>query len=76
MTDSPLQRNGSSTPPKRPVNRGMVAGSLLVATLLLCAAVGFGLGALAGAGVLGLFVGLFVGFPLGVVVVKRRFEDV
>lgn len=76
MTDSPLQRGGSSNPPKRPVNRGMVAGSLLVATLLLCTAIGFGLGALAGAPIVGLFVGIFAGFPVGIVVVKKRFEDV
>jgi F0F1-type ATP synthase assembly protein I len=72
MTDPPLPRNGSP----RPTNRGMVAGSLLVATLLICAAVGLGLGALLGASVVGLFVGIFAGFPLGVVVVKKRFEDV
>lgn len=54
----------------------MVAGSLLVATLLFCAGIGLGLGALAGVPVVGLFVGIFVGFPVGVVVVKKRFEDV
>jgi len=54
----------------------MVAGSLLVATLLLCTAIGFGLGALAGAPIVGLFVGIFAGFPVGIVVVKKRFEDV
>jgi hypothetical protein len=53
----------------------MVAGSLLVATILLCAAVGLGLGALVGVPVVGLFVGVFVGFPLGVVVVRARFRD-
>lgn len=60
---------------RRPTNRGMVAGSLLVATILLCAAVGLGLGALAGAAVVGLFAGIFAGFPLGVVVVRARFRD-
>jgi hypothetical protein len=55
--------------------RGAVAGSLLVATLLLCGAVGFGVGALVGAPVpLGL-AGLFAGVPLGIVVVMRRFRD-
>jgi hypothetical protein len=55
--------------------RGAVAGSLLVATILVCAAIGFGVGALAGAPVpLGL-AGLFAGVPLGIVVVVRRFRD-
>jgi len=54
----------------------MVAGSLLVGTLLLCAGIGLALGALAGVPVVGLFVGIFAGFPLGIVVVKKRFGDV
>jgi len=67
MTDPPGDR--------RPTMRGAVAGSVLVATILLCAAVGFGLGALVGATVpLGL-AGLFAGGVLGVVVVIRRFGD-
>ena len=58
-----------------PTMRGAVAGSLLVATIVLCAAIGFGLGALAGAPVpLGL-VGLFAGVALGIVLVIRRFGD-
>jgi hypothetical protein len=48
---------------------------VLVATILLCAAIGFGVGALVGAPVpLGL-AGLFAGVPLGIVVVIRRFGD-
>jgi hypothetical protein len=66
MTDPPI---------RRPTNRGAVAGSLLVGTLLLCAAIGLGLGALVGIPVVGLFVGIFAGFPLGVVVVRRRFPE-
>jgi 4-hydroxybenzoate polyprenyltransferase len=59
----------------RPLNRGAVAGSVLVATIVLCAAIGFGLGALVGAPVaLGLG-GLFAGVALGIVVVIRRFGD-
>jgi hypothetical protein len=55
--------------------RGAVAGSLLVATIVLCAAVGFGLGALVDATVpLGLL-GLFCGVALGIVLVIRRFGD-
>ncbi len=55
--------------------RGAVAGSVLVATILLCAAVGFGIGVLAGAPVALGLAGLFVGVPLGIVVVIRRFGD-
>ena len=69
--------NEPRTPPRGrpPTMRGAVAGSLLVATIVLCAAVGFGLGALVGATVpLGL-VGLFAGVALGIVLVIRRFGD-
>jgi len=56
--------------------RGAVAGILLVATIVLCAAVGFGLGALVGAAVpLGL-AGLFCGVVIGIVLVIRRFGDI
>jgi len=59
-----------------PTMRGAVAGSLLVATIVLCAAIGFGVGALVGAAVpLGL-VGLFAGVALGIVLVIRRFGDI
>ncbi|TMK41784.1 MAG: hypothetical protein E6G56_03435 [Actinobacteria bacterium] len=61
--------------PRGPVNRGAVAGSVLVATMLLCAGLGAGAGALIGApvllGLLGLFAGLVVGFWL----VYQRFKD-
>jgi hypothetical protein len=60
---------------RRPTMRGAVAGSLLVATILLCAAIGFGLGALVGAPVALGLAGLFAGVPLGIVVVIRRFRD-
>jgi hypothetical protein len=56
--------------------RGAVAGSLLVATIVLCAAIGFGVGALVGAPVpLGL-TGLFAGVALGILLVIRRFGDI
>jgi hypothetical protein len=62
-------------PNRPPTMRGAVAGSLLVATIVLCAAVGFGLGALVGAPVpLGL-AALFFGVALGIVLVIRRFGD-
>ena len=63
------------TSPNKGNLRAAVAGSLLIGTVLLCAAVGLGLGALAGLPVPGLFVGLFAGFPLGVLVVRTRFRD-
>ena len=56
--------------------RGAVAGSVLVATLLLCAAVGFGIGAIIGAAVPLGIVGVFVGAIAGIVVVARRFSDI
>ena len=65
-------------PPRErpPTMRGAVAGSLLVATIILCAGVGFGLGAVVGAPVpLGL-VGLFAGVVIGIVLVIRRFGDI
>ena len=55
--------------------RGAVAGSLLVATIVLCAAIGFGAGALVGAPVALGLVGLFAGVGLGIVLVIRRFGD-
>jgi hypothetical protein len=55
--------------------RGAVAGSLLVATIVLCAAVGFGVGAAVGAPVPFGIAGVFVGAIAGIVVVARRFSD-
>jgi hypothetical protein len=69
MTEPPPQGD------RRPTMRGAVAGSLLVATILVCAAIGFGLGALVGAPVALGLAGLFAGVPLGIVVVIRRFRD-
>jgi hypothetical protein len=53
----------------------MVAGSIIVGSMLLGAGVGFGLGALAGIAVLTGLVGLFVGLVLGFVIVYDRFRD-
>ena len=59
----------------KPVMRGSVAGTLLIATILVCMGVGVGIGALVGAvvplGLLGLFAGLGLGFAL----VYSRFKD-
>jgi hypothetical protein len=61
--------------PAKPVMRGSVAGTLLIAAILVCMGIGVGIGALVGAvvplGLLGLFAGLGVGFAL----VYSRFKD-
>jgi hypothetical protein len=62
--------------PNRPTMRGAVAGSVLLATIILCAAVGFGIGAAVGAPAALGIVGVFVGAVAGIVVVIRRFSDV
>jgi hypothetical protein len=58
-----------------PTMRGAVAGSLLVAAIVLCAGIGFGVGALVGAAVPFGLLGLFAGVALGIVLVIRRFGD-
>jgi hypothetical protein len=63
------------TEPAKPTMRGAAAGGLLVGTILLCTAIGAGLGAALGIavplGLLGFFVGLGAGFAL----VRSRFSD-
>ncbi|HEU4657746.1 MAG TPA: hypothetical protein VFR97_09485 [Capillimicrobium sp.] len=61
---------------RRPGQSPVVAGSLLVATLILCAAIGLGVGSLVGAPVPLGIAGVFVGFAAGIAVVIRRFSDV
>jgi hypothetical protein len=60
---------------KTPGRDAAGAGALLIATILACAAIGLGIGALAGVpaalGIAGGFVGVGVGFW----VVYRRFRD-
>jgi len=51
------------------------AGSLIVATMILCAAIGFGLGALVGAPVPLGIAGLFAGVVAGLALVITRFRD-
>jgi len=58
-----------------PTNRGAAAGTLLVATILLCGGVGLGIGALVGAPAPIGLAGVFVGFAAGIVLVIRRFRD-
>jgi hypothetical protein len=61
--------------PSKPTMRAAAAGAMLVSTILLCGAVGLGLGALIGAPVALLLVGLFVGPIAGVLLVRSRFRD-
>jgi len=55
--------------------RGAVAGSLVVATIVLCAGVALGVGAVVGAPVPFGGAGVFIGAVIGNVVVARRFGD-
>jgi hypothetical protein len=55
--------------------RGAVAGSLVVATIVLCGAVGLGVGAVVGVPVPLGIAGVFIGAVIGNVVVARRFSD-
>jgi hypothetical protein len=71
-----LRSHARTTPSRKPTMRGAVAGSVLLATIVLCAAAGFGLGALVGAAVPVGLAGLFAGAVLGMVLVARRFGDI
>jgi hypothetical protein len=55
--------------------RAAVAGSLVVATIVLCGAVGLGLGAVVGIPAPLGVAGVFIGAVIGNVVVARRFRD-
>jgi hypothetical protein len=60
---------------RTPARDAAGAGALLIATILVCAAVGLGIGALIGApAALGIGAG-FVGVGAGFWVVYRRFRD-
>jgi hypothetical protein len=51
------------------------AGALIIGSILACAAVGFGVGALVGAPALLGLAGGFVGVGVGFSVVYRKFKD-
>ena len=55
--------------------RAAVAGSLVVATIVLCGAAGLGVGAVVGVPVPLGVAGVFIGAVIGNVVVARRFSD-
>jgi hypothetical protein len=62
--------------PRRPGGTSPVAaGSLILASIILCAGIGFGVGALAGVPVLLGIVGLFAGVAAGIALVITRFRD-
>jgi hypothetical protein len=61
--------------PRRDVTSPVAAGSLLVATIVLCAGIGFGLGALVGFAVPLGIAGLFAGVAAGLALVITRFRD-
>lgn len=62
-----------STPP--PSGRGLGAGALLVATILVCAALGLALGALTGPTLPLTLAGAAVGFVAGMALVIRTFRE-
>lgn len=52
------------------------AGGLLIGTMLICAAIGFGLGSLVGLAVAGGLIGLFIGLGAGFSLVYRRYKRI
>jgi hypothetical protein len=64
------------TRPRRPAGTSpVVAGSTIVASIILCAGIGFGLGALVGLAVPLGIAGLFAGVATGIALVITRFRD-
>jgi hypothetical protein len=61
--------------PSKPTMRAAAAGMTIIATIVLCAAVGLGAGALLGIPVPLMLAGLFVGPVVGVLLVRSRFRD-
>jgi hypothetical protein len=65
--------------PRRPAGTGgrvpITAGSLIVASIILCAGIGFGIGALVGLPVPLGIAGLFAGVAVGLALVITRFRD-
>jgi hypothetical protein len=59
----------------KPVNRGAVAGMLVVASIVLCGGIGVGIGSLIGATALLAIAGVFAGLVLGFALVYARFKD-
>lgn len=64
-----------TAPEREPLARGAVAGLMLLASLLLCGAIGGVVGILTGAVGIFLAAGIFIGFVVGVAAVRARFPD-
>jgi hypothetical protein len=64
-----------TAPEREPLARGAVAGLMLLASLLLCGALGAILGAVTGVLVPLLALGILVGFIVGIAAVRARFPD-
>ena len=64
-----------TAPERKPIARGAAAGLMLLASLLLCGALGAVVGALVGSVGIFLALGIFVGFVAGVAAVRARFPD-
>jgi hypothetical protein len=64
-----------TAPDRKPIARGAAAGLMLLASLLLCGALGAGVGALTGAVGIFLALGIFIGFVAGIAAVRARFPD-
>lgn len=60
---------------RRPTGAGMVAGSTIVASVVLCGLIGLGVGAAVGAAALPALLGVFIGFAVGFALVYHRFKD-
>jgi hypothetical protein len=61
-------------PPSPPPAQGLGAGAMLIATIVLSAAIGFGIGMLLGAVLALTLVGAAIGFVGGVLLVIRAFQ--
>jgi hypothetical protein len=60
---------------RKPPMRGAVAGMYVVGSVLLCAAIGAGIGLLVGGIGILVSIGVLVGFALGSFSVYKRFGD-
>jgi hypothetical protein len=58
------------------MNEAATAGMMIVVSLLLCGAAGYGIGSLFGAAVLTGLVGCFAGVTLGLWLVYTRFKNI
>jgi len=61
---------------KQPHSNPAAAGVTLLATIILCAGVGFGIGSIVGATVLLTLAGVFLGSAAGFALVYTRFKDI